>query len=62
MHIDDPGRVGCLHLYTEHWGRGWIGMPHSRPLYRKPLGFVLVEFFGDNITLGARVDVGPGHL
>ena len=40
---------------------GWHA-PHSKTLYRKPLGFVLVEFFGDNITLGARVDVGPGHF
>lgn len=58
MHNDDPGVVGCLHLYIVHWGRGWVGIPHSKD----ELGFIPIEFFGDNFTLVARVDVGPGHL
>lgn len=44
MHIDDPGRVGCLHLYIEHWGRGWVGMPPIlQNEYFFPLGFLIAQ-------------------
>lgn len=55
------GRLFAPIYRTLGAGLGWH-VPYSKTLYRKPLGFVLVEFFVDNVTLGARVDVGPGHL
>jgi len=55
------GLVVCTYIQNIGGGVG-LACPHFRPLYKKPLGFVLVEFFVDNVTLGARVDVGPGHL
>ena len=48
MQSEDPGVVGCLHLYIEHWGRGWVGMPR---LYTYTLGFIPIEFFGDNCDI-----------
>ena len=62
MHMDDPGRVSCLHLYTEHWGRGWVGMIGGS---LAPFGVVLDRLRGSIAPMtnrGGVVSQCPGPI